>query len=237
MATVLDVEQILSAFFRQLPKGQFAEDRADDPDPARRSISSSDLRAQSEALAGAYGNLQAIWSNKFITYADAQGIARWEKDLFSETVDQSLALPIRRANALAKFRANGGISWDAITAILDPLFAELGMPYQLVCWCGAFGGAWVLDFSVLDVETYLSLFDPLIGAAAGLNNCDLDYISAGLTAQDLEDIQRTAYTYEVRIFGNAPLAFLDRLEKILTEAEPARSTHVIFNNFPGPVPP
>jgi hypothetical protein len=237
MAIFLDVEKILDAMFRQLPEGQFAEDRADSTDPTKRSLSSSDLRAQAQSLAAAYSNLESIFNNKFISSADADGISRWEKDLFSEAVDQSLPLPTRRANAIAKFNANGGISYDAITAILDPLFAEIGIAYEIVYWCGLFNGAWILDESALDVDTYLSLFDPLVGAGHGITDCSLDYIDGGLTAQDLEDIQRTAYTYEVRIFGTADADFIARLDKILTESEPARSTHYIYNSFPGPVAP
>lgn len=238
MSIFLNVEQILDAFFRQLPPGQFADDRADNVDPMKRSLSSSELRSQAAVLATAYGNLEAIFNNKFITYADETGLARWEKDLFAEAIDRSKPIELRRADAKAKFNANGGISYDAIRAILDPMFLAIGLEYELVCWCGLFGGAWILDESQLDVETYLSLMDPLLGAAGPAPlDCDLDYSAAGLTAQNLEDIQRTAYTYEVRIFGNASADFLARLNIILTQSEPARSTHYLYNNFPGPVAP
>lgn len=225
--------------FRQLSPNQFAEDRADDPsDYTRRSFSSSDLRSQATVLAAAYSNLNDIFNAKWITYANEMGITRWEKDLFAEAVDRSLPIATRRANALAKFNANGGISYLAIKAILDPLFAEIGLDYDLVDWNGLFGGAWILEESQLDVDTYLSLMDPLLGASPPSPlDCDLDYAAAGITVQQLADIQATAYTYEVRIHGNASADFLLKLDTILTQREPARSTHYIYNNFPGPVAP
>ena len=90
----------------------------------------------------------------------------------------------------------------------------------------------LLDFSILDVGTFLSFRDPLSGARRDMTplDCSLDYAAAGLTAQDLLDIQATAYTYEVRIYGHADTATLALLDKRLTESEPARSTHVLIND-------
>lgn len=223
---------------RELPPDMFAQDRADDPDYTKRSISSSEMRSQVTVLGAGYDTMEQVFDDKFITTATPLGIARAELDYFPDPVDQSLPLETRRANLLAKKRATGGISYAAIVDVLTPLFAEIGLGFQVVSWCGAQGGAWILDESELDVETYLSLLDPLLGAV-GPNplDCDLDYAAAGLTAEQLEDIQRTAYTYEVRIFGNAPADFITRLDRLLTEIEPARSTHVILNNHPGPLPP
>lgn len=223
---------------RELPEDMFAQDRADDPDYTKRSLSSSEMRSQMTLVRDGYATMRDTYDDKFITTATARGIARSELDYFPEAVDQSLPLETRRANLLSKKRATGGISFTAINDMLTPLFAEIGIDFQIVSWCGAQGGAWILDESALDVETYLSLLDPLIGAI-GPNplDCDLDYAAAGLTAEQLEDIQRTAYTYEVRIFGNAPADFITRLDKLLTENEPARSTHVIINQHPGAFPP
>lgn len=235
--TFLDVEQILDAFFRQLPKDQFAQDRADDTNPVKRSFSSSDLRSQATVLAAAYANLNQIHDNKFITTTDELGLTRWEKDLFSETVDRSQPLAARRGNALGKFRAKGGIDYDTIKAILDPIFAAQGLDYDIVYWSGFNGGAWILDVSLLDVDTYLSLYDPLVAAGLGLVDCNFPPLPPGISSQDLEDIQRTAYTWEIRIHGHASAEFMAQLDLLATQIEPARSTHYIYNDFPGPVAP
>lgn len=64
-----------------------------------------------------------------------------------------------------------------------------------------------------------------------------NYVVDGFTAQDIEDIQSTAYTYEVRIYGVASQGTLDTLDSLLTEKEKAGSTHVIKNNYPSPIDP
>lgn len=115
----------------------------------------------------------------------------------------------------------------------DPGTPGSTLGFQLVTWCDT-PGAWRLGSSMLDVETYLSLMDPLF--STGLD-CALNYASLGLTAQQLADIQATAYTYEVRIIGTAQQSFLDYLEARLNQIEPARSKHVIYNSYPGPVSP
>lgn len=63
-----------------------------------------------------------------------------------------------------------------------------------------------------------------------------NYVLAGLTAQEYADIQTVAYTYEVRIYGNASAATLTTLDQLLTQNEKATVTHVIINNFPPPIP-
>lgn len=63
-----------------------------------------------------------------------------------------------------------------------------------------------------------------------------NYIAAGLTLDQLQSIQTTAYTYEVRILGNADAATLTLLDQTLTQLEKAGSTHIITNNFPNPPP-
>ncbi len=124
---------------------------------------------------------------------------------------------------------------DTYLGYRDPNIPYVSLTFELVTWgCSYGGGAWRLDESYLDVDTYLVGMDPIYGV--GLD-CDLDYAALGLTLEELEAIQETAYTYEVRIIGNAEQVFLDVLEALLNRLEPARSRHYIYNNFPGPVDP
>lgn len=64
-----------------------------------------------------------------------------------------------------------------------------------------------------------------------------NYILAGVTAQQLADIQATAYTYYVNIHGVADAVTLAELDELLTAAEKAGVTHVIINNAPPPIDP
>jgi hypothetical protein len=232
-----DLEKLVDLFLAELPKGMFAEDRADDPDPARRSFSSSEIRSQMELVAQAYLNLKQIYDDKFVGTLSSDGARRWEKQMFPFAVDSSQPLAVRRANILTKLRATGGISYFIIDSIVATVLGTESLDYELISWCGQNGGAWIFEESILDVHTYLSATDPILGVQIGNPlDCSLDYVAAGLTFDQLLGIQATAYTYEVRILGNASAGLIARLKDQLSQYEPARSTHFIFNNFPGPVP-
>ena len=89
--------------------------------------------------------------------------------------------------------------------------------------------------------TYLGLIDPILGAGRDVGivplDCELDYAAAGISQDEMQEIQESAYTYEVKIFGNASAETLALLNKRLTAAEPARSTHIITNNATPPIDP
>lgn len=240
-----NVEQLLDILFSELPDGVYATDRADDPDPSKRSNSSSELRAHCMMLAQLYANLQTIDLDKSATTVTPSGIGRWEGDFFSSPPDTSIGFAARQARLIQKIRANQGISFPAIYNIIFNLLNPLGLAFDLVPHnCGNpgnFTGVWILGVSILSYDTYLGLLDPLIGAGRGAGitplDCNLDYAAAGLTADQLLMIQQTAYTYEVRIYGTADAATLATLDSLLTEFEPARSTHIITNNASPPGTP
>jgi hypothetical protein len=236
------IDQIMDIIFAELPSGVYAEDRADDPNPNNRSYSSSEIRAHAQMYANLYANMEEVNADKFLTTVTHDGLSSWEKELFQTAQDSSQPDSVRLANLLAKFRASGGISTPAIAMIIHSILDPVGLTFDISTWngCGGTkGGAWILDVSELDVETYLALEDPLLGARRDMTplDCSLNYAAAGITAQDLIDIQDTAYTYEVRIYGNASSQVLAQLDYALTQYEPARSTHVIINNFPPDIDP
>jgi hypothetical protein len=234
----LTEEQLVTILMQEMPQGVYADDRADDPNPVNRSYSSSEIRAHARLLAQAYANLAGIYSDENISTVTPDGLAQWEMELFATAQDSSQPYSVRQANLLAKYRAAGGINFAAINSLVGSVLNPLGLPYEIVTWNGLVGnGAWVLDYSELDQGTYLSFLDPIVGQRLDLTplDCSLNYSAAGLTAQQLADIQATAYTYEVRIFGVADATTLARLNLLLTEFEPARSTHVIINNDTNPM--
>jgi hypothetical protein len=229
-----DLEKLVDLFLAELPEGMFAEDRADHPDPSKRSISSSDIRAQMKLLADAYVNMARIYDDKFPHLIGLEAARRWEKMVFPDPVDASRPLNERITDITTKLRLIGGISFLTIQSLVDTILGAEGLDYEIVNWSGLNGGAWLFEESLLDVDTYLTLTDPILGKQVGQElDCDLDYQAAGLTLDQLIGIQRTAYTYEVRIKGNATLAVIARLDRELTKFEPARSTHIITNNFIG----
>jgi hypothetical protein len=234
------VEQVLDILMSEIPDGPYAKDRADDPDPDNRSYSSVELRAHSQMIANAYSNLQDVYSNKFITTVTPDGLADWEKDLFASAQDSNLPFSTRQQNLIAKIRAQGGISLPAIQNVISAILTPLGLPFQILPYGGEYNGTqygvWVFEYSELGLDTYLGDLDPVIGARRDMTplDCALNYEAAGLTAQQLAEIQATAYTYEVQIYGDASAATLALLDKQLTAQEPARSTHIITNNATPP---
>lgn len=227
----LSVEQVLDLYFAELPDGVYATDRADSPDLEKRSYSSSELRAHSEMVAVLYENLQTINQDKFISTVTNDGLTSWERDLFAEAQDSSQPYNVRQQNLLAKARATGGISRPVITSIISGVLTPQGLAFDVIPLCGCNGGVWILEVSRLDIDTFLSIADPLIGAnpSAPLD-CDLDYVAAGITLAQLQAIQTTAYTYLVKIYGVADATTLALLDRLLTQFEPARSTHILVNN-------
>jgi len=195
-------------------------------------------------FADLYANLEIIDLDKTATTVTVTGIGRWEKEFFQEPQDGSLTFIQRQQNLLAKIRASGGISLPAISSIIHAILDPVGLTFDILPFNGcsnpALTGAWILEVSSLDFDTYLGLMDPLLGAGRdpGITplDCSLDYAAAGLTLQEMRDIQATAYTYAVIIHGTADAATLALLDRKLTESEPARSTHVIINNAPDPIP-
>ena len=229
----LTIEEFLSILISELPEGVYANDLADDPDFDKRSYSSAELRAIASYLAICSNNLNLIYNDKFLSTVTSDGLVQWEKDFFSTAQDSTLSFQVRVQNLTSKIRSTGGISYTAIKSVVAGILGTI--PFDLLPYSGQAGvGAWILDESALDYGTWLAELDPLIGARNenGLVplDCSFDFADEGLTADDLAAIQRTAYMYEVRIYGNASDAILNLLDMRLTQLEPARSSHVIRNN-------
>jgi hypothetical protein len=231
--------------FSELPDGVYADDRADDPDFNKRSVSSSELRAHAQLFANLYSNLKDTNDDKFLQSVTPDGLAPWERELFSSVQDSMQSYEIRRANLISKLRSTIGISLPAIKAIVDGILTPLGLAFEILPYGGQDNGnvtgAWVLGVSPLGLSSYLSFLDPLNGETRDplltALDCDLDYAAAGLTLSQLQMIQLNAYAYEVQIYGNADATTLSLLNKRLTEQEPARSQHIIRNNATLPTAP
>jgi hypothetical protein len=241
------IEDCLTILMGELPAGVYSADRADDPNPANRAYSSSELRAQAQMFANLYANLEDIWQDKWISTLNPDGYTSWEKDLFTQPPDASLPLMVRKSNLLAKFRLQASISLPAIAGIVSSFITPYGFTFDILPFngCNSLDGvnsAWILGFTPLGEFTYLAGLDPLIGAGRGVGitplDCSLNYAAAGITQAQMIAIQETAYTYAVAIYGGSVSAeTLMLLDAALTAAEPARSTHVIINDAIPPLPP
>lgn len=229
MPTFLDRAKVYRLLQRELPEGVYADG------PASAYFSTADNDSVAGIAASGYQNLSLIYDNYFPQSAVAK-LYEWEIAVFGAPSTSLLTILERQQRLLDKLRDGHGISFDDIVSQLEAIFLNTGLEFDLVTWSGSQGGggAWIFEDCSLDVDTYLGAMSPIRGANL---DCSLDYVAAGLTAAQLQAIQETAYTYEVRIIGHADASFLTELDATLTAIEPARSTHYIYNDFPGPVAP
>ena len=237
----LNVNEILELLLAELPDGVYAQDRANNVDVTKRSYSSAEMLAHATLLAGVSTAALGVYKNFFITTLTADGLGQWEKDYFGAIQDSSLTFTQRQQNLFAKFRATGGLSTPYITSVVSGILTPVGLTFEILPLSGqtnanGLTGTWILGYSSLGLDTYLGALDPLIGDQVGHTplDCSLNYAAAGITADQLADIQKTAYSYEVRIYGNADAVTLSLLDSVLTKLEPARSTHIILNNATPP---
>jgi len=240
----LNTEEILDLLLGELPAGVYSQDRANNPDPTKISYSSAELRAHANLLSNFETQGQSVYNNFFITTLMSDGLSQWEKDFFGAIQDSSLTYTQRIQNLLAKYRATGGLSVPYITGIVAGILGPIGLSFAILPLSGQVNndgntGAWILGYSSLGLNTYLSTIDPIWCDLVGFTplDCSLDYAAAGITALQMAEIQDVAYSYEVRIYGNADATTLALLDADLTKFEPARSTHIIMNNASPPAAP
>jgi hypothetical protein len=193
----------------------------------------ADLAAHAEAIKNAYDAMEVAYNNYWPQTADEEGIAHHEIARFGD-LSIGLTLQARRDRVLAKMRSMPSLSKPDLKALVE---AELptGTLVQLVGWNqylagGGVGGTWYLGVSQLGVDTYLGAY----GSHAyppGADLCEEDGSELGMTAQEWADYQAQAYTFEVRIYAYTATADeLAAIDRVLLEAEAARSQHVIRNN-------
>ena len=180
-------------------------------------FSTADNDSIASIVATAYQNAAVIYNNFWpqtlnVSPANGEKINDWEIKIFGSIQDTTQTLQVRINNILAKIRNKPAISLTYVAAIVANILAVSGVAYDILEW-GSDTGGWVLDFSQLEINTFLNpgrVFDLAFGSSG-----------------DLADDQQTAYTYEIRIYGTIPDVTYQLLDSTLTKIEPARSTHVI----------
>jgi Uncharacterised protein conserved in bacteria (DUF2313) len=228
MAIFLQAQDAYRLIQRELPEGVYA-----DGNPSAFYTTAS-VYAKAVQIAKAYENLENIYINMFPQDADER-LVDWEIKAFGYELDASLTLAERRQAVVDKLRQHPGINRLAIS---DIVLTALGPNIQFAiidwnCMGGGGGpGVWILDESQLDINTYLG--SARMSAITsfthpGADFCTTDPLSEfGITPEEWALYQEQAYTYEVLIFSVTLTADQrSRLDTLLTEGEPARSTHII----------
>lgn len=205
---------------RELPPGVF-------PDGAPSAFyHTAEMYSYALNWASAYANQETIYQNFFPQSCDNDNINPWEIKVFGQVNAQGLNLAQRQALLLQKLQAARGISTAIIEQVID--FTIPGLTFEIANWCCGQGeGGWVLNYSQLNLETYLN-YDVQFAQPNGPTLCSDSPADWGMTPAQWAELQQMAYTYEVRIYGTT-LTTTERtaLDKALTAAEPARSTHLI----------
>jgi len=232
MPVFLTTDQIYRLLQREMPPNLYP----DDPSPTSASGASGNLTypgadsyATAVVLNSAYCNQSRIYANFWAQTADEK-IGDWEVTFFG----QPSSLPTlaqRQSAVLYKARNRLGIKpADMVTVVNNTV---PGLVFDLIEWGGGTGGAigaWLLDYSELDAETFLGLGSGPQPYGPGL--CSQNWAEWGLTQAQWEALQEQAYTYEIRIYTTVlTAAQMAALDAALTVAEPARSTHVITDGL------
>lgn len=222
MPKFLSQQEVYRILQRELPEEVYADGAPAD------FFTTADMAAIAKTIETAYSNLERVYENYFPQTADEK-IGDWEVEVFGQVSDDSLTLQQRRDRVIAKLLNRPGITPDDIRRAITGALPELAPTgFELIEW-GCEGGVWILDVSLLDVDTYLG--GPSPSRAYGPDICDEDPAEFGITPAEWAIMQSQAYTYEVVILPGYTLdaAGMTLLDRILTAAEPARSTHVITN--------
>lgn len=215
-------EEVYRILQRELPEGVYPDG------PASAFYSTADNDAIAATLGTSSNNLERIYENFFPQTADEKQ-ADWEDKVLGYQLDATTPLQDRRDKVIARIRSRRRTTPEDIIAIVKSILGP-SVEVEVAEWgCGCAG--WVLDVSQLDISTILNGWNQV--QITGPNLCTLDADDYGMTEEEFLLMKEEAYTYEVRLIDYTPTALeLEALDKALTAGEPARSGHIIVENFP-----
>ncbi len=223
MPKFLNRHEIYRLLQRELPEDVYPDG------PASAFYSTADMDSVADCAATGYANLERLYENYWPQSADER-ITDHEITAFGFALSASLTLEERRDRVITKLRAKKGITNnDMKQAVLSIIGSDKEVVVvEYGCGKGEFG-TWLIGVSELGYNTYLGGMNMLL--ITGEFACEATAEEYGITEEQLEMIKTQAYTYEIKIF-NYTLSVAERaaIESALSEGEPARSTHVVFDN-------
>lgn len=222
MPKFLDQQQIYRIIQRELPEGVYPDGAPD------KFYSTADSDSTSKVFATAYANLERVYANFFPQSADEKQ-TDFEILYFGKLLDSALNLQQRRDRVLQKIRTRRRCTPSDLKAAVYTVI-DSSIPVDIVEW-GCSGGGWILDESQLDISTILNGYNRLDVTGDSIP-CPPTAAAFGLSESQFAEMQEEAYTYEVRIYGTT-LTFEQRedLDKVLLNAEPVRSRHIISDGL------
>ena len=225
MAIFLDVQQVYRMFQRELPEGAYA-----DGAPSAFFTTAS-IYSKSSLVEKAYDNMEVIFNNFFPQTANEKQ-SDWEFKVFGFTLDATLGLAVRRQRVIDKLRTKPGIARNDLLNVIRSVIGD-DKDIEIAAW-GCEEGGWLIGESELGISTILSGAFLNLVTPFTYPNADLcgDPAQFGISEEDWLAAREGAYTYSVLIYSYSLTANeLKEVDRVLTDAEPARSTHVIFDGL------
>ena len=238
MAIFLTAQQIYRALQRELPEGAY-------PDGSPSGFfSTASIYSKAQLAEAAYSNLNRIYQNYFPQTADEK-IDDWVFKAFGSYFDDNVTLEEKRSRVIAKIRKQPSITaWEILTLVAG--YVPEGTYVQVYSPCGE-DQFWTLGVSLLGINTFLSGltiadlgYDPAdwcdivsnLHWRLGDDGLGLNTTLADPTWQDVSQVQRNAYGYEIRIFGYTLSAEdTEKLRLDVQRNEPARSSFILRQNL------
>lgn len=226
MAIFLETQDIYRLMQRELPEGVY-------PDGAASGFfSTASIYAKSEQVKVAYDNMERIYDNMFPQSADEKQ-TDWEIKVFGFSLDAALGLAIRRQKVIDKLQTKPGIARGDLMKVIKSVIGD-DKDVEIASW-NCDGGVWEIGVSELGVSTILGRRAQNITSFTnpGADFCTTDPLTEfGISEADWLEMRQQAYTYSVLIYSyTLTAAEMELLELLLSQSEPARSAHVIYDGL------
>lgn len=211
---------------RELPEGVYPSGSP------TGSYSSASIYSKSELFADAYANMEVIYNNIFPQTANEQQV-EWEIKVFGYQLDGSLPLAERQQIVVQKLQHKPGLTKAEMIFIVQSVIGP-GTDVAIGEWQNE-SNSWLIGVSQLGVTTIFGsgrIVRITPALYPGEDLCSLTAADVGMTPQEFEQMQYAAYGYSVLIYSYTLTAQQRaQINLLLTNGEPARSTHFIFDGL------
>lgn len=226
MAIFLEAQDVFRLIQRELPEGVY-------PDGAPSGYySTASVYSKASLIERAYDNMEVIYVNFFPQTAEEKQVD-WEYKVFGFQLDGADSLAIRRQKVIDKLRTKPGLTIGDILNVVRSVIGD-DKDLEIGEW-GCEDGCWILDESELEITTIFAgsrSMDVTPGVFPGDSLCTVDPSVFGKTEEEWAEVREDAFTYSLLVYSYTLTADeLALVDLLLTQSEPARSAHVIYDGL------